>query len=52
MRRSAVFHWRLTISKNIQRPISLNEVAQRAYLSPSYLSRLFKNTFTSTSSST
>lgn len=30
------------IQKNIQRPISLNEVAQRAYLSPSYLSRLFK----------
>jgi len=30
------------IKKNIQRPISLNEVAQQAFLSPSYLSRLFK----------
>ncbi|AYM02394.1 helix-turn-helix domain-containing protein [Levilactobacillus yiduensis] len=30
------------IRKNIQHPISLNEVAQHAFLSPSYLSRLFK----------
>ena len=30
------------IRKNIQRPISLNEVAQHAFLSASYLSHLFK----------
>lgn len=30
------------VLKNITQPLSLNEVANRVYLSPSYLSRLFK----------
>lgn len=33
------------INSNITKPLTLEDVAQRVYLSPSYLSRLFKNYF-------
>lgn len=33
------------IDKNSQKPLTLTEVAQHVFLSPAYLSRLFKKTF-------
>lgn len=33
------------INANISKPLTLEDIAQRVYLSPSYLSRLFKNYF-------